>query len=195
MVVQRFQEHRPWHGGDHGIGNRQHAGGTGMAVDRRHLAEKSPRVEIGQDHLASGFCVDQNPHRSSDDEKDVYAIVLIVDHPFLCRDPTPIATGIQHLDSGARQRAEHRYIDQRLGLGSHEMSRPNAGLIRSYDSNPARSYATAAGGKSGYSSGALARLIQTVRNPNAVAPKASQRFEDTNTTSAGWQANFLVTSV
>jgi hypothetical protein len=77
------------------------------------------------------------------------------------------------------------HIDENQGvaLALHLDRMP--GWSGPYDSNPVRSEATAAGGKSGYSSGALARLIQTVRKPNAVAPKASQRFDDTNVTSAG----------
>jgi hypothetical protein len=88
----------------------------GMAVDRGHFAEKSPRVEIGQDHLASGFRVDQNPYRSSDDEKDVDAVVLIIDDPFLCDDPAPSAAGIKRLDGGGRQQAEHRPVSRIVSI-------------------------------------------------------------------------------
>jgi len=41
------------------------------------------------------------------------------------------------------------------------------------------------GGKSGYSSGRLLRLIQTGRNPNFAAPATSHLFEDWNDICAG----------
>ena len=41
------------------------------------------------------------------------------------------------------------------------------------------------GARSPYSSGMLARLIQTVRKPNFVAPATSHLFEDWNETASG----------
>ena len=43
----------------------------------------------------------------------------------------------------------------------------------------------AAGGRSPYSSARPPRLIHTVRNPKAVAPAISQRFDDWNETASG----------
>jgi hypothetical protein len=108
VLEQERREVGRGNGGQDTVGACHHAGGPGLVVDRRQLAEEVPGAEVGVRHRPAGYRVVDDLDHAVDDEIDVAVLAGPLDDlvPFAVAVPAAMAL---HLGQFVRlQRGEQR---------------------------------------------------------------------------------------